>query len=406
MRVSIAEQFKHSAFATEAAKIVSSCVHCGFCNATCPTYQLTGDELEGPRGRIYLIKSMLEDGNIGETTQRHLDQCLVCRNCETTCPSGVEYGRLLEVVRPQVQKMVRLPVLARIQRWLITRVVAYPSRLAPFVALGRALRPLMPAALKRLVPVKQRIPKRRLERHPRRILLLGGCAQAVMNPAIDEAARAVFDALGISLEHCPGVDCCGALHYHLGYEHEALSMAKANVDRWWPEVEKGAEAIVATSSGCGLQLKDYARMLAGEPGYAERAQKIQDLVKDPAEIVEAGALSGLIRPGRNTIAFHAPCTLQHGQRLAGKIESLLEGLGWTLSEVVDPHLCCGSAGSYSLLHPKTAGALRSDKLKKLLEGGPQEIVTANIGCQLHLGAAAPVKVRHWLELLAEHLCHY
>ena len=180
-------------------------------------------------------------------------------------------------------------------------------------------------------------------------------------------------------------------------------MAKANVERWWPEVEKGAEASLATSSGCGLQLKDYGRMLADEPGYAERAQKIQDLVRDPAEIVEASALSGLIRPGDNTIAFHAPCTLQHGQRLAGKIESLLEGLGWTLSEVANPHLCCGSAGSYSLLHPKTAGTLRNDKLKNLLEGGPQEIVTANIGCQLHLASAAPVKVRHWLELLAEHL---
>ena len=403
MRAPIAEHMQRHAFVSEAAAIVRSCVHCGFCNATCPTYQLTGDELEGPRGRIYLIKSMLEDGAIGKATLKHLDQCLVCRNCETTCPSGVEYGRLLDVVRPHVRESVALSLPQRLQRWLLTRIVPYPSRLAPFVNVGRWFRPLLPTRLKRLVPLKPVLRDRTYPTHARRILLLGGCAQPVMNPAIDAAARAVFDALGITLERCPEVDCCGALTYHLGYEDAAVATAKANVDAWWPQVEQGAEAILATSSGCGVHLKEYARVLAGEPDYAERALAIQNLVKDPVEVLEAEALAALIRAPSEVIAFHPPCTLQHGQRLAGRVEALLEGLGWRLSAVTDAHLCCGSAGSYSLLHPATANSLRKDKLDKLLSGAPQEIITANIGCQLHLGAASPVQVRHWLELLADHL---
>ena len=403
MRAPIAEHMQGHAFAEEAAAIVRSCVHCGFCNATCPTYQLTGDELEGPRGRIYLIKSMLEDGVIGDATLTHLDQCLVCRNCETTCPSGVEYGRLLEVVRPHVQSSVALSLGARLERWLITRVVPYPSRLAPFVAMGRLLRPLMPARLKRMVPPIPTVRKGAYKTHARRILLLGGCAQAVMNPAIDAAAEAVFNAIGITLERCPGVDCCGALTYHLGYAEEAVATAKANVDAWWPQVEKGVDAIFATSSGCGVHLKEYARVLADEPAYAERALAIQNLVTDPIEVIDADRLSALIHAPDDVIAFHPPCTLQHGQRLAGRVEALLKRLGWQLCIVADSHLCCGSAGSYSLLHPATANALRKDKLDKLLSGAPREIVTANIGCQLHLGAASPVGVRHWLELLADHL---
>lgn len=403
MRAPVAEHMQANAFAEEAAAIVRSCVHCGFCNATCPTYQLTGDELEGPRGRIYLIKSMLEDGVIGDATLTHLDQCLVCRNCETTCPSGVDYGRLLDVVKPYVKDAVALSAGARLERWLLTRIVPYPSRFAPFVASGRLLRPLMPARLKRLVPASPSIQTRNYETHAREILLLGGCAQPVMNPAIDAAAQAVFNALGITLQRCPGVDCCGALTYHLGYAEEAVATAKANVDAWWPEVEKGVEAILATSSGCGVHLKEYARVLADEPEYAERARTIQNLVKDPIEVIDVDNLSSLIDAPDDTIAFHPPCTLQHGQRLAGRVETLLERLGWQLCAVSDSHLCCGSAGSYSLLHPQTANALRTDKLDKLLSGAPQEIITANIGCQLHLGAASPVRVRHWLELLADHL---
>ena len=402
MRAPIAETMQATPFAREAAAIVRSCVHCGFCNATCPTYQLTGDELEGPRGRIYLIKSMLEDGTVGEATLTHLDQCLVCRNCETTCPSGVEYGRLLEVVRPHVQDSVALPLWARLERWLITRIVPYPARLAPLVAVGRMFRPLLPERLKRLIPLKPTVRQGTYKTHARRILILGGCAQPVMNPAIDAAARAVFDALGITLERCPRVDCCGALTYHLGYEDDAVATAKANVDVWWPQVAQGAEAIIATSSGCGVHLKEYGRML-DEPEYAERARAIQNLVRDPIEVIETDALAALIKAPADDIAFHPPCTLQHGQRLAGRVEALLKRLGWRLSAVADSHLCCGSAGSYSLLHPATADALRTDKLDNLLSGNPGEIITANIGCQLHLDAASPVKVRHWLELLADHL---
>ena len=403
MRAPIAKEMEDSAFATEAAAIVRSCVHCGFCNATCPTYRLTGNELEGPRGRIYLIKSMLEDVEIGEATGRHLDQCLVCRNCETTCPSGVEYGRLFDLVRPHIRSSVALPVKDRVKRWLITQIVPKPRRLAPILAVGRFLRPFLPMKYRRRIPLKPllRFPKHSV--HPRKVLLLTGCAQPVMNPAIDEAASSVFNALGVTLERGSGVGCCGALSYHLGLRDEAVSTAKANVDAWWPQVEKGVEAILATSSGCGVQLKDYARILADEPGYAERARTIQDLVKDPIEIVDAGALAKILRRPDDVVAFHSPCTLQHGQRLAGRVEALLEYLGWQLSPVADAHLCCGSAGAYSLLHPGTAAQLREEKLRNLMAGHPQEIVTANIGCQLHLGVSAPVRVRHWLELLADYL---
>jgi len=403
MRTLVAKEMENAAFTSEAAAIVRSCVHCGFCNATCPTYKLTNDELEGPRGRIYLIKSMLEDVDIGPVTRTHLDQCLVCRNCETTCPSGVEYGRLFDLVRPHIRRSVALPVKDRVKRWLITRIVPKPRRLAPIMAVARWLRPLFPATLKRRIPPKPVIRVRQYPVHRRKVLLLAGCAQPVMNPAIDAAASSVFNALGITLERCSGVDCCGALTYHLGLWEEAVSTAKVNVDAWWPRVEKGVEAIVATSSGCGVQLKEYARVLADEPGYAERARTIQDLVKDPIEIVDAGALARILERPTDAIAFHSPCTLQHGQRLAGRVEALLEHLGWQLTPVVDAHLCCGSAGSYSLLYPETAEHLRKEKLSNLMAGYPREIVTANIGCQLHLGASAPVRVRHWLELLADHL---
>lgn len=393
-------------FADEAARLARSCVHCGFCNATCPTYQLTGDELEGPRGRIYLIKSLLEEGSPGDATRLHLDQCLVCRSCETTCPSGVRYGRLVELVRPAVHRLAGQPLSQRALAWLIATFVPYPRRLAPLVALGRAVRPVLPRRIAAALPASGTASRVHapVPAHARRVLLLGGCAQAVLRPGIDAAARAVFDHAGIALVHCPGADCCGALDHHLGREAAAVALAKANVDAWWPQVEAGAEAVMSTASGCGVQLRDYARLLAEEPDYAERAVRIAELVRDPVELLDAAALAALRAPrGAAPIAFQAPCTLQHGQRLAGRVEALLGELGWTLTRVAEPHLCCGSAGAYSLFHPATSNALRARKLTSLMAGEPSAIVTANIGCQLHLGAAAEVPVRHWLELLAGQL---
>lgn len=406
MRVPVSTAMQREPFAEEAAALARSCVHCGFCNATCPTYQLSGDELEGPRGRIYLIKSLLEDGAAGEATRVHLDQCLVCRSCETTCPSGVQYGRLIELVRPAVHRLAGRPAGHRLLAWLIAKVVPFPRRLAPFVAAGRACRALLPhriAALLPRRPVRSRAPAR-AGAGARRVLLLGGCAQAVLSPGIDTAARAVFAHAGVTLENVPGADCCGALAHHLGREDEAIARAKANVDAWWPHVENGAEAVMATSSGCGVQLREYARLLAHEPDYLARATRIEQLVRDPVELLEPGALGELSAPAdAPPLAFQAPCTLQHGQRLAGRVESLLRALGYTLTPVAEPHLCCGSAGSYSLFHPRQAGELRERKLACLEAGSPAQIVTANIGCQLHLAGATALPVRHWLELLAERL---
>ncbi|MEQ8660078.1 MAG: glycolate oxidase subunit GlcF [Gammaproteobacteria bacterium] len=407
MRVPVSADMAATSYAARAAEIARSCVHCGFCNATCPTYQLTGDELEGPRGRIYLIKSLLEDGAPGSDTRRHLDQCLVCRNCETTCPSGVRYGELVELVRPAVLRATPTPWREGLLRWGLLRVVPYPRRFAALLGLGRAVRPLLPARLAALVPRPLDTPAASppaTVRSTRRVLLLGGCVQPVLNPGIDAAARAVFARLDIELVTLAASGCCGALAHHLGDEDRARAQARANIDAWWPHVEAGAEAVMASSSGCGVQLKSYARLLADEPGYAARAQAIEARVRDPLELVDGERLAALVDAGdTGAVAVQAPCTLQHGQRLGGRLEALLRQLGFTLAPVAEAHLCCGSAGSYSLFHAATARALRERKLGHLLAAAPAVVVTANIGCQSHLAATAPVPVRHWLELVAARL---
>ncbi|MEQ8230924.1 MAG: glycolate oxidase subunit GlcF [Gammaproteobacteria bacterium] len=407
MRVPIGTAMADAAYATRAAEIARSCVHCGFCNATCPTYQLSGDELEGPRGRIYLIKSLLEDGAPGAETRRHLDQCLVCRNCETTCPSGVRYGELVELVRPQVLQATPAPWRERLLRWGLLRIVPYRRRFAALFALGRALRPVLPRRLAAHVPGPLAAPRARRAASlvtTRRVLLLGGCVQPVLNPGIDAAAQEVFARLGIELVTVAASGCCGALAHHLGDEAAARVQARANIDAWWPHVEAGAEAVMASSSGCGVQLKAYARLLADEPAYAERARRIEALARDPLELVDGERLARWVEPGdTGPVAVQAPCTLQHGQRLGGRLEALLSRLGFTLVPVAEAHLCCGSAGSYSLFHGATAAALRERKLGHLLAARPALVVTANIGCQSHLAASAPVPVRHWLELVAARL---
>lgn len=408
MRARLAAEFERQHFAAEASAIVRSCVHCGLCNATCPTYQLTGDELDGPRGRIYLIKSLLEDSTASVTTQTHLDRCLLCRNCETTCPSGVNYSRLYEIARPVVGAKVGRGPWDRLKRYLIAVVVGDPSKLALAVALGRTLRPVLPPRLRRAVPPRVTATRTALTRstHARRIVLLRGCAQPVLNPAIDAAATRVFDRLGIAVIHARDAGCCGALAYHLGLETRARGIAKANIDAWWSHLERGCEAIVATASGCSLMLKEYAEMLAGDGDYADRARHIAAQVRDPIELIgvdELDALGIVPRTDRPTLAFHAPCTLQHGAKLGGRVEALLRHVGWDLQPVHDAHSCCGSAGAYSLLEPLMANDLKAQKLENLMRGAPQLIVTANIGCQTYLATDAPVPVRHWLELLDEFL---
>ena len=406
MRAKLAASMADTEFGLRASEIVRSCVHCGFCNATCPTYQLTGNELEGPRGRVYLIKSLLEEGEAGLEARAHLDHCLVCRNCETTCPSGVRYGELIELARPRVYATTPSGWREALTRRALKSVVPHRRRFGALLGLGRFFRPLMPQALARLVPPRPQLrvpPARALADDAPRVLILEGCAQPALNPAIDAAAASVFAALGMHVVRAGG-GCCGALGHHLGDEAMGLEQARANIDAWWGEVERGAHAIIATASGCTVQLKSYARLLADDPQYAERAARIEALVRDPLELVDSEQLRGVLDSvNGERVAVQAPCSLQHGQKLIGRLEELFVDLGFELSPVAESHLCCGSAGAYSILHPDNAQALRTRKLDHLMRGKPGSIVTANIGCQTHLAATAEVPVRHWLEVLASKL---
>jgi len=387
----------------EADAILRSCVHCGFCTATCPTYQLLGDELDGPRGRIVLIKAMLEQNAAGEATREHLDRCLTCRACETTCPSGVRYGRLLDIGRNHLEARVPRPARDRLLRWALRRTVPYPRRFGPLLGAGQLLRPLLPRALRERIPRRQRAPRGAVAsgRHSRRVLLLAGCVQQVATPRTNAALRVVLDHLGIEAVVAPAAGCCGALPHHLGAHAESRALARRNVDAWWPEVAAGAEAIVAGASGCGAQLREYGWLLADDPVYAERAAAIADRVLDPAELLAAEGPLDLQVPGAPRVAWQSPCTLQHGMRVTGAVERLLSDAGCSVLPVSEPHLCCGSAGTYSILQPRIAESLRERKLAALTAAGPERIVTANVGCQLHLGARAEVPVQHWAELLAE-----
>lgn len=405
MQTQLADFIRDSHQGQEADAILRSCVHCGFCTATCPTYQLLGDELDGPRGRIYLIKQVLEGQTPSRKTQLHLDRCLTCRSCETTCPSGVRYGRLVDIGRAAVEAAVPRPWDERLARRLLRWLVPSRVRFGLFLGLGQLFRPLLPASLKAKVPPRRVAGPWPTAPRPRTLLALAGCAQAVATPDTNAAAARVLDRLGIRLLEAPRAGCCGALPHHLGAEEEALAMMRRNIDAWWPQVEAGAEAILVTASGCGAMVKDYGALLAQDPVYADKAARIAALARDPSEVLAvelARPEVALPQPGAgHKIAFHSPCSLQHGQKLPGLAEGLLTRLGYELTPVADGHLCCGSAGSYSLLQPTLARQLRDNKLASLAAGGPECIATANVGCQLHLESGTRIPVRHWLELVDE-----
>ena len=403
MQTLLTPEMRNSAAGREADAILRSCVHCGFCTATCPTYQLLGDELDGPRGRIYLIKQMLEGQPVGRETQLHLDRCLTCRACETTCPSGVRYGRLADIGRGIVEQRVERPLSERLFRRALRTVIPHAARFGTLLRIGQALRPLLPASLRAKIPARQAAGDWPAARHARRMLVLAGCAQSSTTPRTNAAAARVLDRLGISLLVAPEAGCCGALSQHLSAEQEARSFMRGNIDAWWPHVEQGIEAIVMTASGCGVMVKDYGELLRDDPAYADKAARIAALTRDLGEILTTEDITQLHIAGQGRrIAFHAPCTLQHGQQLPGLVEALLTRLGFDLSEVRDSHLCCGSAGSYSLLQPELSRKLRDNKLDCLLSGSPEAITTANVGCQLHLTTASGVPVLHWIELLDSH----
>jgi len=402
MQTTLQQTFLDTPAGREADEVLRNCVHCGFCNATCPTYQLTGNELDGPRGRIYLIKQVLEGRQATARTQLHLDRCLTCRACETTCPSGVDYHLLLdtgrEVIEAQVGRTPGGQLLRRMLRLILTRRRTFTLLLR----LGQSVRFLLPAGLRSLVPARP--PSLSLPpagTHRRRMLLPEGCVQPALAPQINHATRRVLDALGITAVSPAAGGCCGAVSHHLGAVDEARDFMRRNIDAWWDEIAAGAEAIVITASGCAPLVKDYGRLLAHDPEYAGKAARVSALARDLSEVVAREPLDGRLRPHADPvkIAFHSPCTLQHAQRLDGVVEDLLSRAGFELAPVADRHLCCGSAGTYSLLQPAFSRELRDNKLAALQKPDPVVIATANIGCLTHLAGGARVPVKHWIELL-------
>jgi glycolate oxidase iron-sulfur subunit len=406
MQTQLADWIKDTPRGREADEQLRKCVHCGFCLATCPTYTLLGDELDSPRGRIYLMKQMLEGAPVTERTQLHLDRCLTCRACETTCPSGVEYGKLVDIGRALVEERVPRPAGSRLKRWFLSRTLPHAGLFGVALTLGRAFRALLPRSLARNIPDARPAGNWPAARHARKMVVLAGCVQPSMAPSINATAARVLDRLGISLVEAAGAGCCGGVTHHLNYQADALAFVKANVDAWWPHVEQGAEAIVITASGCGTMVADYGHLLAGDPAYAVRAARIAELAKDVSEVVatERGALAALLgdRPAAK-IAFHSPCSLQHGLKIRGVVESILRDAGFTLTPVADSHLCCGSAGTYSILEPELSQRLLADKVRNLDAGAPELVATANIGCMAHIQSGMAKPVRHWIEVLDERL---
>ncbi|MDQ3027800.1 MAG: glycolate oxidase subunit GlcF [Pseudomonadota bacterium] len=406
MQTQLADWIKDTPQGIEADSILRKCVHCGFCLATCPTYNLLGDELDSPRGRIYLMKQMLEGAPVTERTQLHLDRCLTCRACETTCPSGVEYGKLVDIGRDLVEQKVPRRVGDRAKRWLLAKALPSRALFGGVLALGRLLAPLLPAELRRKIPATRPAGAWPAARHTRRMLVLAGCVQPSMAPSINAATARVLDRLGISLVEARGSVCCGAVPHHLNYQQDALAYVKANIDAWWPHVEKGAEAIVITASGCGTMVAEYGHLLRDDAAYAAKAARISELARDVSEVVfaERAAVAEKTR-GRpvEKIAFHSPCSLQHGLKIQGVVEPILTDAGYTLAHVHDAHLCCGSAGTYSILQPELSKQLLRNKVRALESGNPAVIATANIGCLAHIQSGTPTPIRHWIELLDERM---
>jgi len=404
MQTSLLDKYKDSDLGKQADDILRKCVHCGFCLATCPTYDLLGNELDSPRGRIYLIKQVLEGQTPTAKTQTHLDRCLTCRNCETTCPSGVEYGHLVDAGRHLVEKQVPRSLAQRFLRKTMRTVLPYKNRITPLVKVGQTIAPALPASLRSHLPARQKAGPWPATQHSRTMLVLDGCVQPSMAPDINPATARVLDKLAINLIAIKEAGCCGALSYHLNEQEEGLQFARANIDAWWPHIENGAEAIVMTASGCGVFVKDYGELLKHDSAYAEKAKKISLLCKDISEVLASENLDSIKIKDTTSIAFHPPCTLQHGQKQMGTTEELLKEIGFTLTRVKDAHFCCGSAGTYSILQKELSQKFLERKMHSLKEQQPDMIATANIGCLLHLqSAAGKTPVVHWIELLDQAL---
>ena len=406
MQTNLAPEYQNTPDGQAAEAILRKCVHCGFCTATCPTYQLLGDELDGPRGRIYLMKQVLEGQPPTRSTQMHLDRCLTCRNCESTCPSGVDYGHLVDIGRKLVDAKVPRPIGEKAIRWALKEGLPSPL-FAPAMKLGQLMRPLLPGSLQNKVPPKQDAgawPKRS---HSRKVLILAGCAQPSMSPNIDAATARVLDAAGIQCVVAPKSGCCGAVKFHLNDQDGGREQMRANIDAWWPLIApgcgSGVEALVMNASGCGVTVKEYGHMLQGDPAYAAKAARVSGLTRDLSELLPelVPALRGKLNAAsKPSLVFHPPCTLQHGQKLRGGVEQYLAELGFAVRLAAnEAHLCCGSAGTYSVLNPEISYQLRDRKLQNLQPAAAEVIISANMGCISHLQSGTSTSVRHWIEVL-------
>jgi glycolate oxidase iron-sulfur subunit len=408
METHLAEWLKDTPDGIEAESILRKCVHCGFCTATCPTYQILGDELDSPRGRIYLIKQVVEGVEPTAATQLHLDRCLTCRNCETTCPSGVQYGRLIDIGRKLVDEKVERPLGQRLLREALKTGMTTRAAFEPAMKLGQLVRPLLPTSLKDKVPSKRAAGVTPTRTHQRKVLMLNGCVQPAMSPSIDAATARVLDQFDVQVLVVPRSGCCGAVKHHLNDHDGGLQDAKRNIDAWWPHIETNAvEAIVMNASGCGAMIKEYGHLLRDDVAYSAKATKISALCKDLIEYLPTLQLAQNLAQKvkhdsqKTKVAFHPPCTLQHGQQIKGVVESLLVQCGVDLQPVGDSHLCCGSAGTYSVLQPELSKELRKRKLDNLQANKPEIILSANIGCLTHLQSGTTTPVRHWIEWLDE-----
>ena len=403
MQTNLTDHYKNSHAGNVAEEILGKCVHCGFCTATCPTYQLLGDELDGPRGRIYLIKQVLEGQPATEKTLSHLDRCLTCRSCESTCPSGVEYGKLVEIGRHIVEDQVARPLMQQLERAALKTVLPRNWLFTPLLRTGQALRPLLPKHLAAKVPKFQAQTARPNGQHARKMIVLEGCVQPSISPNINAATARVFDRLKIQLIAAPKAGCCGAIRSHLNDLEGGMADAKRNIDAWIPLLDAGAEAIIMTASGCGTTVKEYGYLLSQDAHYAEKAKRISSVTMDLSEVLasQIEALKTLPTQSttQQTIAYHPPCSLQHGQKIHGKTEQVLAAVGIPVKRCTDSHICCGSAGTYSILQADIGRSLRDQKLQHLHATGATSIVTANIGCIGHLQSGTDTPVQHWIELL-------
>ncbi|MGI9023975.1 MAG: glycolate oxidase subunit GlcF [Burkholderiaceae bacterium] len=411
METHLADFIRGTPDGDEAEAILRRCVHCGFCTATCPTYQLLGDELDGPRGRIYLIKDVLEGGAATPAVRLHLDRCLTCRNCETTCPSGVQYGRLVDIGRKVVEERATepRPLAEKLERTALREGLTRRWLFDPAMKLGKTVRPMLPKALAAKVPAKLEdpLPTFRPASHSRKMIMLEGCVQPAMSPQINRATVRVLDAVGVEVIVAKKAGCCGAIRHHLNDHDGAKQEIRRNIDAWLPLLhdgaEAGAECIVMNASGCGAMVKEYGHLMRNDPAYAEKAARISEATRDLSEVLpefQEQLTERLRPPSTRRVAYHPPCTLQHGQQIRGKVESLLAAAGVDVKLCAESHLCCGSAGTYSVLQPELATALRDRKLQQLAETKPEAIVSANIGCITHLQSGTETPVMHWIELIA------